>query len=86
MQIAKKRVIAYIVIAFLVGVLITGAASALIYNGLTGHVTVPKEDYDTMSSVYEKYAKLEQLNQAIDKYYYKGFDEEALLDGAYKGL
>ena len=86
MQVTKKKLIAYLIIAFMVGVLATEGVGLLVKGGITGSVKVSKEEYDAMSTVYEKYGKLEQIYQTVDKYYYKDLEEQNLLDGAYKGL
>ncbi|MDO4545995.1 MAG: S41 family peptidase [Bacillota bacterium] len=86
MERMKKKTIIYIIVAFLAGAAVTGGVTTAIYNGLLGTVKISKDDYDAMSAVYEKYGKLEQIYESIDKYYYEEIKEQDLLDGAYKGL
>lgn len=72
MQISRKKFIAVIVAAFLAGGVLTGGVFAL-SSGQSG--------YDK-----DKYAKLDEVYQQLDENYYKEADDEALIDGACKGL
>lgn len=72
MQISRKKFIAVIVAAFLAGGVLTGGVFAL-SSGQGG--------YDK-----DKYAKLDEVYRQLDENYYKEADDEALMDGACKGL
>lgn len=72
MQISRKKFIAVIVAAFLAGGVLTGGVFAL-SSGQSG--------YDK-----DKYAKLDEVYQQLDENYYKEADDDALMDGACKGL
>ena len=82
----KKKFVICIVAAFLAGSVVTGGACAAVFNGALGYVKMSKKDYDEMSGVYERYSKLESLYETINKNYYSDVDDDALLDGACKGL
>ncbi len=86
MNLGKRKLIIYIIAAFLAGSVFTGAVAFAVCKGALGYVGVSKDDYKAMSDTYEKYGKLEQLYKNIDTYYYKDINDEDLLNGAYKGL
>ncbi|MFQ7101433.1 MAG: S41 family peptidase [Anaerovoracaceae bacterium] len=86
MEIKKKRLVIYVVAAFLAGAAVTGGACAAVFNGALGYVKVSKSQYDDMSEVYERYGKLDQLYDTITSSFYKEVDEDAMMEGAYKGL
>lgn len=86
MEIKKKRLVIYVVAAFLAGAAVTGGACAAVFNGALGYVKVSKSQYDDMSEVYERYGKLGQLYDTITSSFYKEVDEDAMMEGAYKGL
>ena len=86
MEIKKKRLVIYVVAAFLAGAAVTGGACAAVFNGALGYVKVSKSQYDDMSEVYERYGKLDQLYDTITSSFYKKVDEDAMMEGAYKGL
>lgn len=86
MEIKKKRLVIYVVAAFLAGAVVTGGACAAVFNGALGYVKVSKSQYDDMSEVYERYGKLDQLYDTITSSFYKEVDEDAMMEGAYKGL
>ena len=50
------------------------------------NVSVPQDEYKAMRASYERYGKLQELYQMIEASYYQDVDEDALLEGAYKGL
>lgn len=86
MEIKKKRLVIYVVAAFLAGAAVTGGACAAVFNWALGYVKVSKSQYDDMSEVYERYGKLDQLYDTITSSFYKEVDEDAMMEGAYKGL
>lgn len=86
MQIGKKKFIIAIVAAFLTGGLFTSGIFALAQGGLLKNVSVPQDEYKAMRASYERYGKLQELYQMIEASYYQDVDEDALLEGAYKGL
>lgn len=72
MQQGKKRLVIYLVVAFLAGATLASAGAMLIYNG-------KYQDY-------QKYDRLVELYSEIDSNYYKSIDEEEAVTGACKGL
>ncbi len=73
MHIGKKKFIACLAAAFLAGGAVVGAGAAFIKGGGSG------DDAD-------KYSKLDEIYKYIEAGYYEETDEDALLDGACKGL
>lgn len=86
MEIKRKKFVICIVAAFLAGGVVTGGACAAVFNGALGYVKMSKDDYREMSETYERYGKLNQLYNAVNSSFYEEVDEDALLEGAYKGL
>lgn len=86
MEIKRKKFVVCIVAAFLAGGVVTGGACAAVFNGALGYVKMSKDDYREMSETYERYGKLNQLYNAVNSSFYEEVDEDALLEGAYKGL
>lgn len=86
MQIGKKKFIAVIVIAFLAGGLFTAGGFALAQGGIGKTVSVPRDEYKEMHASCERYDKLQKLYQLIETSFYQDVDENALLEGAYKGM
>lgn len=83
----KKRTFALILcLSLLVG-------GGLMYGGIqiaalanVGSVQVPVSEYDNLTYMNEKYAKLEKLYQTVEENYYTDVDADALEIGMYKGL
>lgn len=73
MQIGKKKFVIIIVVAFLAGALVSGGVFTIATN---------PSDQET----YAKYEKLDELYSNIKANYYKEVDEDALMEGACKGL
>lgn len=86
MQIGKKKFIILIVIAFLIGGLVTTGGFALARGGFMKTVSVPRNEYKAMRESCERYDKLQKLYQLVETSFYQDVDEDALLEGAYKGL
>lgn len=86
MEIKKKRLVIYLVAAFLAGAAVTGGACAAVFNGALGYVKVSQSRYDDMSEAYDRFAKLNQLYDTVTSSFYKDVDEDAMMEGAYKGL
>lgn len=86
MQIGKKKFIAVVVIAFLAGGLFTAGGFALAQGGIGKTVSVPRDEYKEMHASYERYDKLQKLYRLIETSFYQDVDENALLEGAYKGM
>ncbi len=86
MEIKKKRLVIYLVAAFLTGAAVTGGACAAVFNGALGYVKVSQSQYDDMSEAYDRFAKLNQLYDTVTSSFYKDVDEDAMMEGAYKGL
>lgn len=86
MEIKKKKFIILIIVAFLAGTVITGGVAAAVVSGFPTSVRVDKDEYEVMSSAYDRYKKLDSIYQSIEKYYYQDIDDDKLLEGAYRGM
>ena len=86
MENGKKKSLLRMAAAFAAGAVAAGGVCFALMNGAFGQVTISKSDYEAMSQTYERYAKLDQLYEAVTEAYYKDVDEAALMDGVYKGL
>lgn len=86
MEISKKKLKIYIAAAFGAGIVIAALTALFICKGMLGFVAVSADRYESMSNTYERFGKLEQLYQSMDTYYYKDIDEDAVIEGAEKGL
>lgn len=86
MEIKKKKFVIYLAAAFVAGGMVTGGACYAVSAGLMGYVKVSNDDYANLTEVYERYGKMEQLYDAINTSFYQEVDEEAIMEGAYKGL
>lgn len=70
MQVGKKKFAACVAAAFLAGVAVAGGITVFAVN----------------SNGEDKYAKLEELYEAVEESYYMDADESDMLEGACKGL
>lgn len=86
MEVRKKKTLIYVIIAFVVGMAVSGAGTMLVFKGALGYVSMPADKYREMADTYSKYQKLEGLYQYIDANYYQDIKEEDLINGACKGL
>lgn len=86
MEMKKKKFVICIIAAFLAGSAVTGGACAAVFNGAFGYVKVSSEDYKTLSENYRRYGKLNQLYDTVTDSFYEEVDEDALMEGIYKGL
>lgn len=72
MQISKKKFTVLIIAAFLAGSAVTGGVSMI--------------GKKTSGSFDDRYSKMDEIYNYIEKTYYKEPDMEKLMDGAYKGF
>ena len=70
MHVGKKKFVVCLIAAFVAGAAVSGGAAAVALN--TGGS--------------DKYAKLEELYEAVEENYYMDADDSKMLDGACKGL
>ena len=82
----KRNFIFVIVISALVGAMTMGGAIYFVGYASDGYVAVTKTEYQNYKMMKEKYSKLAELEQYIEKKYYVPVDEEKLMEGMYKGL
>ena len=83
--IRKKKFILLIIIALILGFVIAGGIAAIFFIN-NSSVILPKNQYENMKYMTEKYKKTEQLYGTIENKYYKTIEDEYLLEGIYKGL
>jgi len=82
----KKNFIFIVIIAVLIGAMITGGAIFLVGYASGGFVAITNDEYDHYKLMKEKYGKLAELEQYIQDKYYIPVDEKKLTEGIYKGL
>lgn len=83
----KKRLLAcIIVLSFLLGV--AGGVTASYFAVTSGgeYVSVEKDTFNHLMTVYEKYGKLDLLYNSLKANYYQEVSDEDLMNGIYKGL
>lgn len=83
--IRKKKFIFLIMIAVILGFIVAGGIVTVIFLS-SGTVVLPKNQYDNMKYMSEKYEKTEQLYSTIQDKYYQAVEDQPLLEGIYKGL
>lgn len=83
---SKKRIIIFFVILLLVTNGITFAATNIIGLQTGSRIILNKEDYNELSEIYKKNAKISMVRQAIDELYLREVDEDALFEGQIKGM
>ncbi|WP_312091173.1 S41 family peptidase [Aminipila sp.] len=82
-QIKKRNLVIVIVIAAMLGSMLTFAGITFISGQ---NVRISKEDYSTYKTIMNRYAKVEALYETLNKYYYKDLDEDKLIEGMCYGL
>ena len=82
----KRNFIFVIVISVLVGALAMGGAIYFVGYASGGYMAVTKAEYQNYKMMKDKYSKLAELEQYIQKKYYVPVDEKKLMEGMYKGL
>jgi len=86
MSIKKKTFVFSLIAAVLAGALIMFGASELLNSLGVGTVRVSAREYKHLEYMDKKYAKVEELWQAIEDNYYKDVNEKDLKTGMYRGL
>jgi len=86
MSIKKKTFVFSLIAAVLAGALIMFGASELLNSLGVGTVRVSAWEYKHLEYMDKKYAKVEELWQAIEDNYYKDVNEKDLKTGMYRGL
>ncbi len=83
MQIKKRNLVIVIVVAALLGSVVTFAGM----NFIPGQsVRISKDDYSAYKTIMSRYAKVEALYETLNKYYYKDLDQDKLIQGMCYGL
>ena len=85
-MIKKRNLIFLVIVAMLVGALGTGGAVYFVGAASGGFIPVPKVEYEKYKVMKNQYGKLDELEQYIEKHYYKPVNEDNLKTGMYKGL
>ena len=57
MEVRKKKTLIYVIIAFVVGMAVSGAGTMLVFKGALGYVSMPADKYREMADTYSKYQK-----------------------------
>ncbi|WP_312653156.1 S41 family peptidase [Aminipila sp.] len=82
-QIKKRNLVIIVIIAALLGGMITYAGVTFIPGQ---NIRISKEDYNAYKTIINRYAKVEALYQTLNKYYYKDLDQDKLIEGMCYGL
>jgi len=82
----KRNLTIFLIIAVLLGAGLSTAGFYVISTDGGNYVKVSTKDYQQLTYMSQKYSKLEQLEEAIDTYYYKEVPDDDLELGIYKGL
>lgn len=82
----KRNLVAVIVIAALVGALVTVGAIFFVGYASGGYMAITNDEYDNYKLMKEKYGRLAELEKYIQEKYYVPVDENQLMQGIYKGL
>lgn len=83
---SNKRKTTFLVVLLIVTNILTFALTNLFSIPLNNKVIVPKDEYEQLTTVANKYSKVTALEDFIQKHYLKEVDEATMLDGQLKGL
>ena len=81
----KRNFMFLIIIAVLIGALVTGGGIAG-FSLMTDHVVISTADYKDYKALEQNYGKLDELRKMIETRYYIPVDSKKLEEGMYKGL
>lgn len=82
----EKNRKAKIIILILVTNMLTLGISSMLVTKSDNRVIIPVSDYEELKTVYEKYSKVEYIENIINRDYYKKPNNEELLEGELKGM
>ncbi len=87
LMLKKRNFLFLIIVATLVGALISGSAVYFSMDAVKDNsVVVSKKEYENMKAFSSKYGKLEALWQYVSNKYYIPVENQSLEEGVYKGL
>lgn len=86
MSIKKGTFVLVLVLVLALGSGLTLGTQEIVRSMGKGNVTIQQSEYDRLSYLDNKYAKLEALYQTIQQQFYTDVDEKLLLTGIYRGL
>lgn len=70
----------------MIAAVVTGAGIAFGIVLLINHVSSIAPDYEHMKTFYEKYSKLDELEELVDEYFYEDTDDAKLQESVAKGF
>ena len=82
----KRNFIFVIIVSMLAGALAIGGTILLVGQASGGYRAITNEEYENYKLMKDKYGKLAELEQYIEEKYYVPVEENALMEGIYKGL
>ncbi len=85
-MISKRKALVGAIVIVLITSLTTFTVSNIIQITFKDKVILKEQDFEELTSVYDKYSKMLVLEDFISKYYLNDVSEEQLLDGELKGL
>lgn len=83
---SKKKIVVFFVVLLLITNGITFAATNIVGLKMGSRIVLNKEDYEELSEVYQKNAKIMMVKEVIDDLYLREVDEEDLFEGQIKGM
>lgn len=87
MRLNKQRLIIYLIVAFLLGGVVSWGVVEAVNRGLLGNtVKVSTDDYKQYEKLSQRYGKLDALYETVNTQFYKKVKEQDLIDGMYKGV
>lgn len=85
-MISKKRIVAIVAISTVVSGTLGFLGGNLASFTLGNRTVIRSSQYGELVDIYEKYGKLDILEEYIDTKYLRDVDDEALVDGAIRGM
>lgn len=82
----KRKKFILLIVSVVIATLFLASAAFFILSGAKGFVLVGKSDFDTMSEISERYAKLYAMQEMVNDQFLWETDEEEQMNAIYKAL
>ena len=82
----KRKKFILLIVSVVIATLFLASAAFFILSGAKGFVLVGKSDFDTMSEISERYAKLYAMQETVNDQFLWETDEEEQMNAIYKAL
>lgn len=83
---SKKSIIGIFIALIVLTNVVTFTVTNFINVKMDNKVVITKEEYDTLSKLYEENSKVIMVRRALEDLYLREIDDQALLDGQLKGM